>query len=369
MTQHRIWELTAKKLSGEATPRELKELEDLLRNDPELHYSMQTVADIWHQASAPKDDAAEAFDRHTARMKAMGIQAIDDNNLDAVIDETFPEQKAGNKKRKLVLVMSAVIVLVAGFYLYKSVFSENNAPQIAATDKSEASTRYGSKTKLVLPDGTHVWLNSGSKLTYDKSYGNNKREVVLSGEAYFDVVRNTEKPFIIHANQVNITVLGTAFNVKSYPGDKTTETSLIRGSVEVSINNRPSEKFILKPNEKLVVLNEDVESKKPEKQAVQQQQEPLVTISHLTYQKKDSAIIETSWVENKLIFNDESFHDLAIKMERWYGISIEFHDAKIEQLRFTGIFENESIQQALKALQITAPFNYVQHDNHFTISK
>lgn len=369
MTQHRIWELTAKKLSGEANPQELKELEDLLRNDPGLHYSMQTVADIWHQPSTPKENAAEAFDRHLNRMKAMGVEAIGDDNLEMIFDETFPEQKGGGRKRKLVLIMSAVVVLAAGIYLYKSVFSENITPQIAQVDKSEASTRYGSKTKLVLPDGTQVWLNSGSKLTYDKTYGNKIREVILSGEAYFDVVKNAEKPFIIHANQVNITVLGTAFNVKSYPGDKTTETSLVRGSVEVSLNYRPSEKFILKPNQKLVVLNEKTETKAPVKQTVQQQPEPQVTFSHLTYQKKDSAIIETSWVDNKLIFDDESFSDLAIKMERWYGVSIEFNDAKIEQLRFTGIFENESIQQALKALQITAHFSYWQTGNHITISK
>ena len=89
--------------------------------------------------------------------------------------------------------------------------------------------------------------------TYDSLYGNNLREVTLSGEAYFDVVKNPKKPFIIHTGKINIKVLGTIFNVKSYPGEKTIETSLIKGSIEVSFPSTPSKKIILKPNQKLVI--------------------------------------------------------------------------------------------------------------------
>jgi ferric-dicitrate binding protein FerR (iron transport regulator) len=242
-------------------------------------------------------------------------------------------------------------------------------------EKSEVSTKYGSKTKLVLPDGTQVWLNSGTKLSYTKAYGNRLREVSLSGEAYFDVVKNPERPFVIHTSKINIKVLGTAFNVKSYPGEKKTETSLVRGSIEVTFNSRPSEKIILKPNEKLIVSNEEEpEPVKPAKNnlipnIVVHQQEPIIAISHLTYEPKDSTVIETSWMENKLIFRSESFEDLALRMERWYGISIRFGDEAVKKKKLNGTFENENIEQALQALQLIVPFKYIINKKEILIQR
>ena len=117
--------------------------------------------------------------------------------------------------------------------------------------------RQGSRTHLTLPDGTMVWLNAGSRLSYGKNYNTATREVNLTGEAFFDVAHNTQKPFLIHTARIDVQVLGTSFNVKSYPTDRTTEATLIRGSIEVSIKDRPSEKIILRPDEKLVVANDD----------------------------------------------------------------------------------------------------------------
>jgi ferric-dicitrate binding protein FerR (iron transport regulator) len=226
-----------------------------------------------------------------------------------------------------------------------------------------------------LPDGTHVWLNAGSKLTYDKEFNSSRREVTLTGEGYFDVVRNEKKPFIIHTEKMDVKVLGTRFNVKSYPNDKATEAALIHGSIEVSLKDRPLEKIILKPNEKIVVANRDTflsVSNGPRSQKANL--EPLVAIKHLTYQKEDSSIIETSWLDNKLVFEDESFKDLALKMERWYGVSIIFKDEKTAAMRFTGAFESETIEDAMRALKITATvnantFNYTLHDKKVTISR
>jgi len=97
--------------------------------------------------------------------------------------------------------------------------------------------------------------------------------------------------------------------------------------------------------------------------------EPIVAISHLSYARRDSTIIETAWVQNKLFFQDESFRDLAAQMQRWYGVNIRFDESQRDTLHFTGSFENESIQQALDALQLTARFNYDIKSNEITISK
>ena len=138
-----------------------------------------------------------------------------------------------------------------------------------------------------------LFINGGSKIVYDESYGDKVREIQLFGEAYFDVVHNAEKPFIIHTKQLNIKVLGTAFNVRAYQNDKTTEAALIRGSIEVSFPNRPNENLILKPNEKITVLNsENIGTKKTN--IDYESKRDVITVSKLNYEIKDSAVVETA---------------------------------------------------------------------------
>ncbi|HEX4851601.1 MAG TPA: FecR family protein [Puia sp.] len=361
MGNEHIWDLIAKKLSKEATEEELTELESLLRHNPELHYPIQTIADLWHSNHYySKSEALDAFNRHLERMQ---LQNVEFN----VSQEPISENKKSFFRRKFfVFGVTGILVVISVFMAVR--LTTNTVQSSSSTkDNSVVFTKNGSKTNLVLPDGTHVWLNAGSRITYDKNYGNNLREVVLSGEAFFDVVKNAEKPFIIHTGKIDIKVLGTEFNVKSYPGEKTIETSLIRGSIEVTFKDRPSEKVILKPNEKLVVVNEDVPALMPKKQVTRHVNDPIVAISHLNFVKSDT--VETAWMQNKLIFQDKSFLELADEMQRWYGINIHFDNSQVDTLHFTGIFKNETIQQALEALQLTSKFNFSVRENQVRIYK
>jgi transmembrane sensor len=375
MPNNKLWELIAKKLSGEATENELVELEKLMRYNPDMHYPLQTVADLWHHATPDTEDSHLAFSKHTNRMRELGA----DINFGAPVYD-YPVHNT--KKTRLRWSLAAVLLLGISYYFYSFFFPP---AQPLATDKSEVSTKYGSRTtKLILPDSTQVWLNAGSKLSYNKSYGNGLREVSLSGEAYFDVVKNPAHPFIIHTSSIDIKVLGTAFNVKSFPGEKNTETSLIRGSIEVTFKNRPAEKIILKPNEKLITANNDtalsaaavtpytapgaIKDKLTAATKSAASQEPVVTVSHITYAPRDSTVIETSWMEHKLIFRSETFEELAIKMERWYGVNIRFADNAIKPKKLNGIFENETILQALQALQLITPFSYKMNRHEIVIS-
>ena len=368
MGQEHIWNLIAKKLSGEASEEELLELEKHLRSNADLHYPMQTITDLWHSEYLPdKMEAAEAFDDHVQRMKLLGI---DFNSANEVKEGIKPQ----GRKRKIIFISAAIATILIAVFIFNKINSNPDLQISTLKNNSEVSTRNGSKTNLVLPDGTLVWLNAGSKLSYDKNYGNNLREVNLTGEAFFDVVKNAEKPFLIHTGKINIKVLGTSFNVKSYPSEKTIETSLIRGSIEVTFKDRPSEKVILKPNEKLVVANEENAVAHDKKQEAKTVNEPIVAISHLNHQKADSAIVETAWMQNKLIFHDKSFKELAEEMERWYGVIIKFDGSRRDTLHFTGSFENETIQQALDALKLTTgksvpDFHYTIRGNEFTIIK
>jgi ferric-dicitrate binding protein FerR (iron transport regulator) len=365
--QDRIWEIVAKKLAGEASVHELEELEETLRNNPELHYSLQTISDLWFHSLPVSEDASQAFDRHLERMKAQGIEMESADNQELVEFEERP-----NKFRWLKWMAAATVLFIAGWYFLlkdSSPASSNSFPALALN--SEVSTKNGSRSKIMLPDGTQVWLNAGSKLTYGKEFGNSQREVTLTGEAYFDVVKDSARPFLIHARNVDIRVLGTAFNVKSYPGDKTTETSLIRGSVEVSIKNRPKEKIILKPNEKLVVNAEldSIEAKPSQPQVAKAiRNAPQVVLDQVNFHEKEQVIVETSWVENILIFDAETFAELAPKLERWYGVKIIFTSQDIQNIRLTGSFKGESLQTALKGLKITANFNYTIKNDTVIIS-
>ena len=266
---------------------------------------------------------------------------------------------------------SFIIIGLAAFFFLRHNEVPGNIKQPGFLAKNEINTKYGSKTNLVLPDGTKVWLNAGSNMTYDKDYGINVREVNLTGEAYFDVVKNAKKPFIIHTSKINIKVLGTAFNVRCYPDEKNTETSLVRGSLEVTIKDR-KEKFILKPNEKLIVSNKEVRPEKeniPVEKTTPAQPVDMVELSHLSVLPQDNSIVETSWVNNKLVFRSETFEEVALKMERWYAVPVVFKEEKLKAKKFTGIFENETIEQALAAMQLTTAFSYKITNEQIIISK
>jgi ferric-dicitrate binding protein FerR (iron transport regulator) len=268
--------------------------------------------------------------------------------------------------------------MAASIFWYNSVTKKatSDRPFVAgqAGKKNEVSTRNGSKTTITLPDGSKVWLNAGSSLTYNKDFGGEIREVELSGEAFFEVVpamstTKTQKiPFIIHTRHLDVRVLGTAFNVKSYPGDKQTETSLVHGKVEVLIHNRPEEKIVLHPNEKLVVRNEDTTAQVTGKSNALNK-EPFYSVGKLNYTETDSTVIETAWVQNKLVFNNESLLEIAQKMERWYNVEIKFSDVKIQAERFSGTFENETIQQALDYISIATAFRYTIQENKIIIGR
>ena len=360
-----IWSLLAKKLSGEATDSELTELEQLLRANPELHYSVQPLMDLW-QARKLVDQAAgqHAFERHLQRMEDLGVEFTPT----ATNDEFRPASRSRKIFWSAAIVLPLVtVVILAGRTLFPAKTATTQAQ--AATSRlqtavSEISTRNGSKTTLLLPDGTKVWLNAGSKLSYDSAFGKTLREVSLSGEGYFDVVKNKEKPFVIHASKINIKVLGTEFDVKSYPSDKTTEASLIRGSIEVTFNDQPSKRVILKPNEKIVVDNFKFENQlaqtadKPRSQNAASELSGKIAVKAVTREIKTGDVIETSWVENRLIFQDESFEEIAHKLERWYGVTIQFDDDQLKAEHLTGSFTNETIRQALDALKFTADFSY-----------
>jgi transmembrane sensor len=374
MSADRIWELMGRKLSNEASAEELQELDHLLRTHADLHFSVQTITDLWQQGynNPSNEDIQSAYDQHLQRMEQKGIALNKELHEPATEVPWLVEGSPKKSRRSIRLwaLASAAILLLCAWWIFVFDTHKPAAPIASEVVNSDAtgeiSTRYGTRTTQKLPDGSRVYLNAGSKLTFGKNFGESIREVTLTGEAFFDVVKNPEKPFVIHTSAIDIKVLGTQFNVKSYPTDKTTETSLLRGSVEVVVKNRPNEKYVLKPNEKLVVLNEQLKAPAGNSNygggGRLLNKENIIAIKNLTYLQGDTSDIESAWIRNKLSVKDMPFSEMALTLERWYDVRFEFRNKKLEELFITGSFDNETLAQALEALQFSFAFNYEIND-------
>jgi transmembrane sensor len=364
MTDEKLWLLVSLQLSGEATAAELKELEMLKQQDPLLAGRTAVMERIWQANAglAANSPAIMPFDRHLQRLS---------NHLGSPVlqFDGEPEINAVIYHRPRFLrvwwMAGAVAAIVLFILFFIRTDSKDNLPA-PKTAANTVSTRPGSKSKIELPDGTQVWLNADSKLEYSGDFSGRLREVKLSGEAYFDVVKDKSRPFIIHTSTVQIKVLGTAFNVRSYPSGKTTETALIRGSVEVTLNGQPDKKVILKPNEKVVIDNASAEmntTANPKK--TKEKETMLVSAVHLD--KKDQEVYETMWVKNKLAFDETPFDDMIAEIERWYNVSIIVKNKALSAGTYTVTFENKTLDEVLEGLQFSAHFQYQLKDGVVTI--
>jgi ferric-dicitrate binding protein FerR (iron transport regulator) len=171
---------------------------------------------------------------------------------------------------------------------------------------------------------------------------------------------------------MDVKVLGTVFNVKAYPGDKITETSLIKGSVEVTLNSGARKKVILHPNEKIILPNDllRVPVAAADEPKAASAETDKYRITGLTYNVIDSTLAEVSWTENRIVFNENSLDEIATELERWYSVSIRFEDEAVRKYRFTAVFDRKNITQVLDALQLSRPFEYkIENDNKIVIRK
>ncbi|HLR38023.1 MAG TPA: FecR domain-containing protein [Chitinophagaceae bacterium] len=346
----------SRKLSGEATTAELEELEELLKSNSKAQYSYEVLSEWWEHEDMEMEEQKSEDSLKRVKEQLSYAETKEENT------ENLPQIEIKPWYRRWGVAAAIIILLgLSAVYLYPYSFGGNS--NFGSTDKgimSQVSTRYGSKSKIVLPDGTLVRLNAGSNITYNnKEFGKSTRTVTLVGEAYFDVAEDANHPFVIHAGEINIKVLGTVFNVKSYPDDSKSSATLISGSIEVSFANRPQKKVRLQPHQTLTLLNHSISVEKDinsTPNGIHSKKGFMIAPAKLM--PEDSLIVATSWVEDKLAFRSETFPELARQMERWYNIHINFSDDKVKKYQFTGIFKNESLKQALKALKITAPFHY-----------
>jgi len=335
MEEERFTELLAKKLSGEITPDEFAGFNRLIAGNTSFQKEYESVRSYWMQDDEPYDNMVGILEKIKQRA---GITDTDDNTA-SIIEIQRP------KKNRLWLRIAAaaiaLIVLSASFYFFRI----NNPVRLA-----ELKTKNGSIAKIRLADGTLVTLNALSTLSYPKTFNGKTREVFLSGEAFFDVAKDHSHPFIVHTNQSDIQVLGTAFDIKSYKNDPQFEATLFRGSIQATLKDNPAIKVILKPTDKLLI------------------QHTSYSLTKETYFDNSNTLnIETAWMNNKLVFKNEPFEQLANSLERKYGNNIIFKNDVLKSIKFTGEFEKEDINQILLSLKIVTRFNYKISGNNIYI--
>jgi transmembrane sensor len=362
MNEERFWLLVSLQLAGEATSGELEELNTYLQQHPEKGLQVEVARNMWKQDRRMATDKAKNFDKHLQRLSShLAGPAL---QYEPVAGE--PETAKPRSLYRWMLAATSVAALVLVYFFVVQPGKETKQAVAARSSGNTVTTKPGSKSQITLPDGTQVWINADSKITYDQNFPGRYREVHLTGEAYFDVARDTTRPFIIHTRSIDVRVLGTSFNVRSYPNEKTTETALIHGTVEVTLHNNPDKKIILKPNEKLVINNEDSGATTPQKKAAAD--EPMLTLGKVRFNKYDSSgSIETMWVRNKLAFENETFEQMALEMERWYNVSFYIKNEQIKSLHFRGVFENKSLAEVLEALSYSGQFHYEIKNGKVTV--
>ena len=228
----------------------------------------------------------------------------------------------------------------------------------------------GDKASINLPDGSKVWLNGDSKITYAEDFRNKTREVHLSGEAFFDVAKDKTKPFIIHTRTIKLKVLGTSFNVRSYDNEKETETALVHGSVEVTLRNRPDQKILLKPGDKLLVKNIPADTLIKGKKHKPDEETPIAVLTYMHYYGTDSSSVETSWTKNELVFNDEPLDKIALNVERWFNVRVTIINESLKKEKYTATLEeDDKLEDFLEALKLAEGFHYSIKDREVVISR
>jgi len=268
-----------------------------------------------------------------------------------------------------ILIRAAAIFILAyglGGMTFYLLTGNKQTPREEAKYYS-VSAPLGSKSKILLPDSSTVWLNSGSELRYPGAFENDRREVFLSGEAYFDVSRNQEAPFYVNANEIKVKVLGTKFNVKSYPDEGTIETTLEEGLVHIG-KAGSSQNILLKPRQRAVFIRKCGEINDPALGFSELRKAgPVDHIEQFFIFEEADTDLYTSWKDNRLKFRSESFEDMAVELERWFGVKIHIENEGIKSKVFTGSFDRENIEQVIKALKVTIRFDYEIDKNNVWI--
>jgi transmembrane sensor len=285
------------------------------------------------------------------------------------IETSELENKQLRKRIKVKRLVFEGISIAAVFciaFILGAIFNHHRniidvAPFIT-TAYNEIKTPLGARSEIRLNDGTEVTLNAGSSLKYRSDYNSIDRELVLEGEAYFKVARNIDLPLVVNAGNINIKATGTEFNVKAYSEEGIIETTLVNGEIEISQkgNNDKDRILLLKPNQKAIYAEQSDQLTLEKIKEI----EPLavkpakIIMDKLLVSPKTDVEQATAWTQNKLIIRSENLESLCAKLQRKYNVTFVFKNEEVKKNRFSGVLLDETFQQVMDVIKLTAPVDY-----------
>ena len=256
---------------------------------------------------------------------------------------TVQDLEKNNSIRQLYKYAAAIALFIALLgYALKTFDSDS-----AVSSMKLVATAHAQNKNVVLPDGTMVTINSNTRLSYPSKFTGVTREVVLEGEAFFDVVENEEVPFIVktHAG-MDIKVLGTTFNVKSYPEDARIETTLVTGKVEV-VERNDNKTVFLYPSQRATYMKGD----------------DKLIIDKVNTEKY------VSWKDGKLMYNETPMSEVISGLERMYNVTFEINSKELLKYKYNGVFDNLSLEEAINLLELSSPIKCTINKNHVKLTK
>ena len=318
-----FFERAGKFLAGEMDNKEAKLFRESYDSDESLREEFKQLERLWEAAHGIK--VAETIDLDRAKEKVMKKAHLS-GSVKVKNPFVYMERIAA------ILFIPLLIVSILFYY-------SNKPSREGYATYNEIDNSYGTVSKLTLPDGTKVWLNSGSHFKYPLFFTKGMRKVYLTGEAYFEVAKDRKRPFIVNTSAIDVIATGTVFDVMAYNNDDVVVATLVEGKISMakeSVSHKIKPLTTVHPGQK-AILNK--------------------TKKKIAIQKADVEEV-TAWRNGKLIFRNDPMDVVVKRLDRWYNTDIILTDKKLKTYRYTATFEGETLQQILELLKHTAPIEY-----------
>jgi transmembrane sensor len=316
-------ELIIKFITKEITENEIDVLKSYLDKDAESRRIFNQENELWQESDAKTN--LEYFKTDEGWYNISSKLGIGKNRFKSVIINKY--------KFRMMLAAASVACLIGigGLSLW---LIERDSVKHTVVANTIVSTDEGQKVRIYLSDSTQVYMNSGSSIKYDANYNIHDRKVKLTGEAFFDVRTNPEKPFVVQLGKMTVSATGTRFNVLSYDNENRIETTLEEGKIQIAIKGQ------------------DIINMKSGQQVV------YFTNTNKAVVRDVPTETYTSWKENKLRFNDTPLEETLRKIGRKYNVTFQILNRDILDLKYTATFIDESIEEVMQMLKAVSPITY-----------
>jgi transmembrane sensor len=338
-TQEQVDDLIARFLTGNISAEEQEILEQWINAMAENRSYFLQLRDVWRATAS-----SGSYDTNTA--------------WDSMQYRTAMEPPVAVNRWKYYFRVAASYTLpflIGGglVYAWSSLKKENSNNALVTVTSPKGAT-----TKIELSDGTEVWLNAGSKLQYAQSYNLRGREVKLEGEAFFKVHTNARKPFTVRASDLRILALGTSFNVKAYPEDKTVVTTLVDGEVKIDGSKTTTPFGLMMKPHQMVFYKKQLTTGNSEQRKTPVSAGDTANTAPIESREVNNTEIYTAWKDGNWIVAAQTMEELAVTMERRFNVRVIFKEQELKEYRFSGTFRQETLEQVLNILKLTAPLKY-----------